>query len=122
MLTPIRKPTLTRGRYAYHNRNTFTQIIGVLTHHSRAAKNFMRVVVGLTVVIFGVLLGSCHAHYTLPVNPVLGVPGYPDCERANPHLALSVEEAAQDLICQQQGEADTIKETMPLTLSQTPTP
>jgi len=39
------------------------------------------------------------AHGILPVNPLLGVPGFPDCIRAHPDSNLSVEEAAQDLVC-----------------------
>ena len=41
-----------------------------------------------------------HSEDALPINPALGVPGFPDCVRARPHLQnLTVEEAAQDLIC-----------------------
>ena len=36
----------------------------------------------------------------LPINPVLGVPGFPDCLRAHPDLSLSEEEAADDLVCE----------------------
>jgi len=42
-----------------------------------------------------------HGHGMGPVNPELGVPGFPDCIRARPELKLSVEEAADDLICAQ---------------------
>ena len=31
---------------------------------------------------------------SLPINPTLGVPGYPDCVRMHPDLQLGVEEAA----------------------------
>lgn len=39
----------------------------------------------------------------LPVNPVLGVPGFPDCVRAHPEVAMSVDDAAMDLVCTQRG-------------------
>ena len=46
----------------------------------------------------------------LPINPVLGVPGFPDCVRAHPEQAMTVEEAAMDLICsQREVSADAIK-------------
>lgn len=45
------------------------------------------------------VLAGAHGHGDMQVNPLLGVPGFPDCERAHPELQLSVEEAAQDLIC-----------------------
>ena len=35
----------------------------------------------------------------LPINPELGVPGFPSCVRMHPELNLSVEEAAADLVC-----------------------
>jgi lysophospholipase L1-like esterase len=37
----------------------------------------------------------------LPVNPLLGVPGFPDCVRAHPDAELDVEDAANDLVCHQ---------------------
>ena len=49
-----------------------------------------------------VLLGAAAAHDAdMPVNPVLGVPGFPDCWRANPSQAMTVDEAAMDLVCKQ---------------------
>jgi len=44
-----------------------------------------------------------------PVNPKLGVPGFPDCVRAHPDVSMLVEEAAMDLICTQKGPEDAIK-------------
>ena len=44
-----------------------------------------------------------HELANMPINTELGVPGFPDCVRANPQLVLTVEEAAQDLICEQKG-------------------
>jgi lysophospholipase L1-like esterase len=45
-----------------------------------------------------------------PINPVLGVPGFPDCVRAHPEQAMTVDEAAMDLICsQKEASADAIK-------------
>lgn len=41
------------------------------------------------------------AHGDFPVNPSLGVPGYPDCVRAHPELNLNVDDAAHDLVCSQ---------------------
>ena len=52
---------------------------------------------------------TAHGIADMPVNPVLGVPGFPDCERAHPELQLSIEDAAQDLICHQKGDASAIK-------------
>lgn len=51
------------------------------------------------------------AHFPgLPINPKLGVPGFPDCVRAHPELDLTVEEAAMDLICfQKPAPEDAIK-------------
>ena len=48
------------------------------------------------------LLGAALAHdVSLPINPALGVPGFPNCVRSHPSLNLTVEAAAEDLICQQ---------------------
>lgn len=38
----------------------------------------------------------------LPVNPDLGVPGFPHCVRSRPNLNLTIEDAAMDLSCSQQ--------------------
>ena len=46
------------------------------------------------------LLTGAAAHddfISMPINPSLGVPGYPDCVRAHPDVAMSVEDAAMDL-------------------------
>ena len=54
------------------------------------------------------LLAAAVGHgENLPVNPALGVPGYPDCTRANPHLDLGVEAAAADLVCRQRSRNAT---------------
>jgi len=37
----------------------------------------------------------------LPVNSLLGVPGFPDCVRAHPDVELDVKDAADDLVCHQ---------------------
>ena len=60
------------------------------------------------------LLTGAAAHddfISMPINPSLGVPGYPDCVRAHPEARLTVEEASMDLVCEQKGagEADAIK-------------
>jgi len=51
------------------------------------------------------------AHMFAPelTNPALGVPGFPDCVRAHPDVDMTVEEAANDLVCEQKGSADAIK-------------
>ena len=49
---------------------------------------------------------ACRAHWDLPINPDLGVPGFPDCHRQNPHLNLSVAAAAMDLVCIQRQHAN----------------
>jgi len=47
---------------------------------------------------------------SLPINPALGVPGYPDCVRTRAGVELTVEEAADDLMCaQKQAPATAIK-------------
>mgnify|MGYP000992413265 CR=1 FL=1 len=46
---------------------------------------------------------------TLKINPELGVPGFPHCRRENPQLSMSVNEAAHDLRCVQQGSNDAIQ-------------
>lgn len=38
---------------------------------------------------------------SFPINPELGVPGFPNCKRAHPEQLLGVEEAAKDLVCAQ---------------------
>jgi lysophospholipase L1-like esterase len=46
----------------------------------------------------------------LPVNPLLGVPGFPDCVRAHPDEEFDVAEAANDLVCHQNSASqDTIR-------------
>merc|ERR1712166_1620625 len=46
----------------------------------------------------------------MPINPALGVPGFPDCVRAHPELELCVADAADDLICaQKEAPEDAIK-------------
>jgi lysophospholipase L1-like esterase len=42
----------------------------------------------------------------LPVNDILGVPGFPSCLREHPDVAMSVEDAAKDLKCEQNGKED----------------
>jgi len=47
---------------------------------------------------------------TLPINPMLGVPGFPHCVRRNPSINMTVEEAALDLVCtQREAPAAAIK-------------
>jgi hypothetical protein len=66
--------------------------------------------------LFAPLLAHVHEDATpgiwnapLPVNPKLGVPGFPDCVRVHPNRSLSVEDAAEDLICKQkEAPADAI--------------
>lgn len=53
------------------------------------------------VALFLAAAASVSAHQEMPVNPALGVPGFPDCTRAHPERELSVEEAALDLDCRQ---------------------
>jgi lysophospholipase L1-like esterase len=58
------------------------------------------------------LAGACLAHdATMPINPALGVPGFPDCVNPSLDLAnLSVEQAAQQLQCAQKDAPEaTIK-------------
>lgn len=46
----------------------------------------------------------------LPINKELGVPGFPDCQRQQPQKALSVKDAAEDLVCMQRSAfADSVK-------------
>lgn len=52
---------------------------------------------------------AAHDDISMPVNPSLGVPGFPDCTRLHPLRNLSVEAAAMDLRCEQKGAADAIK-------------
>jgi len=52
---------------------------------------------------------TSHAH-ELPVNPTLGVPGFPDCVRVRPHLNMTIDEAAADLRCsQREAPATTLR-------------
>ena len=44
-----------------------------------------------------------------PINPALGVAGFPDCTRVHPELNLTMEEASFDLKCEQKGPPDSIK-------------
>lgn len=58
------------------------------------------------------LLGLVMSHddASLPINKALGVPGYPSCVRAHPNVAMSVEDAAMDLVCrQEQASEDVIR-------------
>ena len=61
------------------------------------------------------LLGAlCAAHDpqdSFPVNPELGVPGFPDCVRRTPAAALSIDGASHDLVCAQRraASADTVR-------------
>lgn len=56
------------------------------------------------------ILVLANAHDTLlPINPVLGVPGFPDCMRVHPERNLTVEDAALDLICTQNNPLDAIR-------------
>ena len=52
-----------------------------------------------------VVATEAHELENMPINPALGVPGYPDCVRAHPEIEMSVADAAQDLICEQKGAA-----------------
>jgi lysophospholipase L1-like esterase len=66
-----------------------------------------------SVVAFGALSVSCVlAHDGLPINPELGVPGFPDCYLPSVYKAedLTVDEAAHALVCEQvQGRANAKK-------------
>ena len=46
-----------------------------------------------------------------PLNPALGVPGFPDCVRRTPAAAPSIDGAAHDLVCAQRGggSADAVR-------------
>ena len=46
-------------------------------------------------------LAACSQDQLLPINPRLGVPGFPTCNRTHPLLNLSVAQAADDLVCHQ---------------------
>jgi hypothetical protein len=65
----------------------------------------------LAYALLGLLAGRVAAHddLSMPRNPMLGVPGFPDCERLHPLRNLSVDEAAMDLRCGQKGPAAAIK-------------
>lgn len=63
--------------------------------------------------VLALVAATALAHDGLPVNPELGVPGFPDC-RLPEHLRasdLSVDEAAHAIVCKQRVGAsnDTIK-------------
>jgi len=61
-------------------------------------------------ILFGFALSHPSGDISLPINEKLGVPGFPDCDRANPSLNLTVREAANDLICHQnEGPSDAIQ-------------
>eukprot|EP00658_Telonema_sp_P-2_P077517 TRINITY_DN702_c0_g1_i3.p1 TRINITY_DN702_c0_g1~~TRINITY_DN702_c0_g1_i3.p1 ORF type:complete len:307 (+),score=61.87 TRINITY_DN702_c0_g1_i3:209-1129(+) len=57
------------------------------------------------------LLAVAMAHdHGLPINPELGVPGFPDCVRQHPDRSMNVSSAAEDLVCSQHHvAADVIK-------------
>jgi len=57
------------------------------------------------------LLTAALAHFPTsgPINPALGVMGFPDCRRAHPDLPLDAEAAEVDLICPQRGTPGAIK-------------
>lgn len=58
-----------------------------------------------------VLTATAHPDMgVLPINPELGVPGFPNCRRLHPDVPMSVADAAQDLICTQKpAPAEAIK-------------
>jgi len=65
----------------------------------------------LTILAASVLVCT-EAHDGLPVNPELGVPGFPDCHQPVKSALrgeMSVDEAAHTLVCQQKGSDDAIK-------------
>jgi hypothetical protein len=59
------------------------------------------------------LVGCVAAHGSLdhyPINPALGVSGFPDCVRVHPEQNLSMEQASFDLVCsQRRGTPSAIK-------------
>ena len=64
----------------------------------------------LAYAVLGLLAGRVAAHdLSMPINPLLGVPGFPNCDRLHPLRNLSVDAAAMDLRCEQQGPAEAIK-------------
>jgi len=64
----------------------------------------MRVLVCASIPVLAAAHGDSYA-----INPVLGVPGFPDCKRAHPQLELNVEAAADDLICMQKDAPGAIR-------------
>lgn len=59
------------------------------------------------VALFFALSVSAH-DITLPINPELGVPGFPDCTNPNLSSNSTVEEAASALICSQKSTPDGV--------------
>lgn len=55
------------------------------------------------------MVAGCLGHDGLPINPALGVPGFPDC--VNPSLAKKspLEKAIHELACSQKGTDGQIK-------------
>jgi hypothetical protein len=57
---------------------------------------------------FALLAASAlsHGDEELPINPALGVPGFPDCIRPATAVGTTVEEAAMELQCSQKAAPD----------------
>ena len=100
--TPTRSRTRTpRTFFFLASRRTFQ-----LTHASVSGNDMKSAVLAL-------VAATAVAHDGLPINPELGVPGFPDCQLPG-HLRasdLSVDEAAHAIVCKQRVGAsnDTIK-------------
>lgn len=53
---------------------------------------------------------AVQAHEVTVNNPILGVPGFPDCQRLHPADELTVDAAAHDLRCHQRAASkDSVK-------------
>jgi len=55
------------------------------------------------------MAAGCLAHDGLPINPALGVPGFPDCVNPSISKGSPLEQAIHELACTQKGTDDQIK-------------
>lgn len=70
---------------------------------------YLRVLLAIVVLSLPTFIVAHGDLKIFPINPMLWVPGFPDCVRAHPEIGMTVEEAAMDLICTQKGPEDAIK-------------
>ena len=83
------------------NMSTFVDI-ATIANHSMATLTAHRLVITAWLIVALITLVASHGSLKdFPINPRLGVSGFPDCVRIHPEWSLDMVQASFDLDCPQ---------------------